>query len=189
VTYSILSLDSILIHMFTKATELQELWKPAAGDQYVFNYRKTTGESREFEKAIWGDSDSTWLKVEILCYKPSDVGGRFWISTGGETSHVMSAVDLIRKNCVWLPSDEQLWNIIRQSRDQDRNTPFLPYIWGFARFCGTEVKEAEGRSNKHLMKANIRVLLLAYTMHLVYKKVWNGKDWIAREQNAADQNA
>lgn len=99
--------DSVYIKMCEKAEEIQQLWKPAGGDWYIFDYHNTTRTSRDFKKQLWGDKDETWRRIEILCYRPSELKD-WWISTGGGSSLVKSAADMVREHSIWLPRQDQL---------------------------------------------------------------------------------
>ena len=153
------------IKMCEKAKEIQETWKPTGGDFYLHNYRGTTGFSPETEKVIWPDDDK-FVKIEILCYQPEDVKD-FWVCTNGDLSHVISAQDLFKHHCVWLPRQDQLQEMLHCSIGEGMNR-----LWAYFHewFCKIGAVEYS--------KSSWEQLWLAFVMKEKYGKVWNGEGWV-----------
>ena len=157
------------IKMCEKAKEIQETWKPTGGDFYLHNYRGTTGFSPETEKVIWPDDDK-FVKIEILCYQPEDVKD-FWVCTNGDLSHVISAQDLFKHHCVWLPRQDQLQEMVLK---KDFNgIPLSPADW----LQDFRVKVMHVEYSYYCKFGSLEQVWLAFVMKEKYGKVWNGDDW------------
>jgi hypothetical protein len=162
------------ISMCQKAKEIQELWEPSGGDWYVFDYRGTTGTFKEFEKSIWEDNDKQWQRIEILCYRPSSAKN-FFISTNGDTSHVMSAKDMTKERAIWLPRQDQLQAmviLIGSVLNIPRLSEFCLWITttgGIDSFYHWEYKR---------QFESMEQFWLAFVMKKKYQKIWNGTGWI-----------
>jgi len=157
------------IKMCVKAEEIQKAWKPQGGDYYLHNYRNTTGFSREAEKQIWGDADEKWQTIEILCYKPMEDKDWF-VSTADGQSHVTSVADLVRHNCIWLPREDQLQEM----------------VGNYEKCCDVIYEYLDagvGSDMSPLWEVGLKSfkqLWLAFVQKELYNKVWNGDDWKAR---------
>jgi hypothetical protein len=162
----------VYIKICEKAVEIQKAWKPTGGDYYLHNYRGTTGFSPEMENIIWPD-DEKFIKVEILCYQPTDTKD-FWMYTNGTDSRVGSAQDLLKHHCIWLPRQDQLQEIYCQHKfGQER-----PINWVHCTLDAFQYAILDGDLVDSTFKMrSLEQLWLAFVMKTLYNKFWNGDDW------------
>ena len=81
---------------------------------------------------------------------------------------------------IWLPRQDQLQEMLLEDPDNRFETSicYITLVCQFARFCGIEDEDAEGRSNVDIRKESLEVLWLAFVMAEKYSKEWNGDKWI-----------
>lgn len=83
-----------------------------------------------------------------------------------------------KKGFVWLPRQDQIQEMMKDWVDKGwSSTPSIYLVCGFARFCGFEDEEAEGRSNVSIRKGSMEQLWLAFYMYEIYNKTWEGETW------------
>jgi len=155
------------IKMCEKAEEIRELWKPQGGDYHLHNYRGTTGFGREQEKQIWGDADSKWQRIEILCYKPME-DKNWFVSTAEGKSHITSAADMVRDGCIWLPRQDQLQEMLGE---------IIPDIHIRKKLDGKWYITWMQFGQWEILCDSMEQLWIALVMKEKYNKTWNGEDW------------
>ena len=152
--------------------EVQEMWEPTPGDRY---FRKYTVFGEEVDKQFW--SKDKRERIEILCYKPSSVAG-YWVGTANDTSFVTTDKDLTKKTCIWLPTQEQLWEMLPFDKDiaysiNKRQMGKRAYFRGEI-LSGCEagdygLEDFEGDSAEEV--------LIQTVFYKVFSKRWEGK-WV-----------
>ena len=135
------------IKMCEKATEIQELKKEITGNYF---YQKKT--------------DDDYLCGSFICwngYRPS-AGYHNWNDNW-----------YFPDNCVWLPRQDQLQDIVFEKATTYRlyNNRILELVEVFGKYCKTP---------DYLM-FSMEQLWLAFVMKELYNKTWNGEDWVKCE--------
>ena len=144
------------IKMCEKAKEIQKAWKPKVGD-YV--WRKYTVFGEEIDKQFW-DKDKM-EEIIILTYA-SEIEGYFHATKDGQTRIFESHNEAHKKTCVYLPTQEQLQEMI--DLNGWHNILVAIIYW---------YQEADIENISSLNE-----LWIAFVMHEKYNKIWTGKDWV-----------
>jgi len=163
--------------MCRNAHEIQMSWEPRGGDFYLHDYRGSTGTGVDFEKQAWGDKDETWNKVEILCYQPADAK-QFWVSNQGKTSAVISAKDLVKEHSTWLPRQDQLQEMLKETWALDPWRLIAVFNdWNERQRVLPDDPETQTWHWKDAPLTTFEQLWFAFVMSEKYGKRWNGTDW------------
>ena len=149
------------IEMCKQAIEVQRLWKRDDGD---FAYTD-------------GDLDSYPQGTRIIWHsKMTNSGYHDWDSNW-----------YIPEGCVWLPRQDQLQEILKESHSMGTMIQdlywfydpehFCPESDNEFRVCTCEQKGVERRTHF----STIEQLWLAVVMDEIYKKEWNGIEWLPKD--------
>jgi len=157
----------IYIRMCKEAGQLQKLWKPKVGD---FVWRRYTFFNEEIDKRIWNKRE----EIIILTYT-SDVDGYFHATRNGETRIFNSHNEAHKATCIWLPTQEQLQEMILSNPNIDANP-----IWLISKFKFFTDRINLGR-NEPVIDGSMNELWLAFIMHEKYNKIWTGEKWVKAE--------
>lgn len=145
------------IKMCEKATEIQKQWVPQMGD---------------FFQGRWADN-TTHIHCVNYGYK-LDGDGFFVAMTGREPDMNYEYYTYPQYNCVWLPRQDQLQEIM--------NIEYDMLVYEFVEYlCGDTGGHGGNRfADEHVYgKFNsYEQLWLAFVMEEKYNKVWNGEDWV-----------
>ena len=143
------------IKMCEKAVEIQEKWQPNVGDWYICHID---------EKPIntWHDCDEL-----LIC--------KIWLDDICTSKRVIEA---FKKTAIFLPRQDQLQGIARHHKEgwyDSREINNLCLFWNWWR-------SVEVSSYCHSDDVSMEQLWLAFVMHEKYSKIWNGEDWMLKEQ-------
>ena len=79
-----------------------------------------------------------------------------------------------REKFIWLPRQDQLQKMVKQLLQLNSPTLFVYAIWSW------QYKESNEILDK--VRGSMEQLWLAFAMHELYHKWWNGADWILEVQ-------
>ena len=140
-----------------QAKQLQKKWKPKVGD-YVWRKYNFFGE--EIDSQIW--SKDNMEEIIILTYA-SDIDGYFSATKDGETRIFNSHNEAHKKTCIWLPTQEQLQEMIKTDPWHNLLADF--FFWHLY----VDVFKIDSYNE----------LWLAFVMKEKYNKIWTGEKWEA----------
>ncbi len=152
------------IEMCHKAEIIQMDWKAKKGDNVYYYYSRNLGWNKSFVTSDFINSNN---EIEIL------EGGAGSGSSDGYYKYT-SVADIKREDIVWLPSIEDLINIIRVQRTNKINDGQINMLF-------------EDWRTEALLKMKIKIdysikqLWLAFVMFTLYGYNWNGEDWVKGE--------
>ena len=170
--------------MFENAKEIQRLWKPEIGDRVWFTdfderNKKDIGEMILYDITENYDCyDKIWYNIDFYSIKENCK----------RATRNYKTLNKIKSCCVWLPSQEQMWNKIFKFLETTKEKTLLEwekhlnylknwfgdeYNTGLFTSCGYEKIFDEDKE-----KFSLNDLLLMYYYNLLYDKFWNGKKWV-----------
>ncbi len=173
------------IKMCESAKEIQKLWQPDIGNWFLNDYRGTTEFTKDVEKQIWGDDKDKWEKIQCLTYKPSIK--EYVTISDSDGAHTYKMDEFFKHRHIWLPRQDQLQEMLKGSHTIVAIIQGLHWFCDPDHFCPDNDNEHKnckcyeiGIERRKMFKT-IEQFTLAFVMDELYKKKWNGSEWIKRD--------
>ena len=127
------------------------------------------------------DKTENYIKMHLAlppCMQKTPCEGDYYYDRDtGKAGGRMGVVYFDTSNLIKLYEQDQLQEMLRDIEKFDTSIQNITILCNFARFCGIDNEDAEGRSNIHIRKGSMEQLWICFVMKELHNKTWDGTAW------------